>query len=41
MYVAVMMIKGYRLLIELKHILMDTRAGKVGKTELLTKVNIK
>ena len=35
------MIKDCKLLIELHHILMGTIAGKVCKTELSSKVNIK
>ena len=37
---AVMMIKYHKLMMELQHIFMDTRAGKVCKTEILNKVNI-
>ena len=40
LYETVMMIKDYRLLIELQHILMDTNTRKVCKRKMLNKVNI-
>ena len=36
-----MVIKDYRLMIELQHILMDKNTEKVRKTDMLSKVNIK
>ena len=39
-YTEEMMIKGYKLMMRLQHILMDTSTGKVCKTKMLTKVNI-
>ena len=34
-----MMIKDYKILIELQHILMDTKTEKVCKTKMLNQVN--